>query len=232
MLSLLRKTKEIPQEINGVRVRFSSRAKSMYLGLDLKRGDIVLTWPKGNSGYAASRFIEENEAWIKKHRIRLSTSKVFFADSKIRILGSEYNIVHIKGRGVSRFDGDDIIVYGREEHLSRRIKDFLKKTAKDILERESIKKLEQLDLQLNRIRVIDPKTRWGSCTNDGVLMFSWRLILMPPEVLDYIVAHEVSHRIYMNHSKKFWKLCGELTIDATKARRWVRLHGTKIMSYH
>ena len=79
--------------------------------------------------------------------------------------------------------------------------------------------------------MIDPKTRWGSCAPDGSMMFSWRLILAPPDVLDYVVAHEVAHRIHMNHSPKFWALCASLTADAGEAKRWLKKNGHALMAY-
>ena len=226
-----KKTIAAPAEIAGVRVRISPRARRMTLRVDMKAGDIVLTWPRGASERMALRFIEENRHWIEARRRKIPAPQSFTPGEKISIYGAECRIVHKTGRGVTRLEEKELIVHGRPEHLPRRIRDFLKETARQVLEDRSAQKLEQIGRKPADIRVIDPKTRWGSCSPDGRMMFSWRLILTPPDVLDYVVAHEVAHCIHMNHGKKFWTLCASLTENAAAARRWLKTHGAAVMAY-
>ena len=234
MLGILKSksTAKPPAEILGIPVRFSVRARRMALRLDAKSGEIVLTWPKGASERAAAKFIEENREWIEKNRSKIKSRQVFYHGSIICVYGSEYEIKHIPGRGISRFEENYLVVHGQAEHLSRRVKDFLKQHAKEVLAGVVAEKLARIERKASVIKVVDPKTRWGSCGPDGVLMFSWRLILMPPAVLDYLAAHEVAHRVHMNHSAHFWELCSQLTEDAGAARRWIKKHGTAIMGYY
>jgi predicted metal-dependent hydrolase len=268
VLRLLRKKRpiEAPDEVGGVRVKASQRARRMALRVDVKAGDIVLTWPRGASEHSALRFIEQNRQWIEQHRRKLPQPKAFVEGEVISVHGQEYKIVRRDGRGVTclippkyphpnllpegegtkgkppllplplgegRGEGTigHLIVHGRPEHMSRRIKDFLKEKAREVLEDIAGEKLSDINQKPAGVRVIDPKTRWGSCSPDGRMMFSWRLILAPPEVLDYVVAHEVAHRIHMNHSRKFWALCASLTGDAGTSRRWLRTHGSALMAY-
>jgi hypothetical protein len=226
-----KKTIEAPAEIAGLRVRVSPRARRLALRVDARAGDIVLTWPRGASERMALRFIEENKIWIESRRQNLPPQVEFAPGKKISIYGEECAITHKTGRGVTRLEGKELIVHGRPEHLHRRIRDFLKETSRQILEDRAAQKLEQIGKPLSDIRVIDPKTRWGSCSPDGRMMFSWRLILTPPDVLDYVVAHEVAHCIHLNHGKKFWALCASLTENAAGARRWLRTHGNAVMAY-
>ena len=233
MLKLLRKKRpiEAPAAVGGVRVKPSQRARRMSLRLDVKIGDIVLTWPRGASEQGALRFIEENRGWIEQRRHKLPQCKVFAEGEAISIHGREYKIVRKDGRGVTSLVEGLLIVHSRPEHLSRRIKDFLKEKAREVLEEVVAEKLSDINQKSVGIRVIDPKTRWGSCAPDGSMMFSWRLILAPPDVLDYVVAHEVAHRIHMNHSPKFWALCASLTADAGEAKRWLKKNGHALMAY-
>lgn len=223
--------KQIPSEVVGVRVRVSMRARRMALRVDARAGDIVLTWPRGGSMRAAQRFIEENRDWIDSRRRKMPAVQLFASGKKISVQGRDYEIAHRTGRGVTRFEGDYLIVHGSGDHLSRRVRDFLKETARNLLENATRQKLGRIGLAPAGIRVIDPKTRWGSCSPDGRLMFSWRLVLAPPDVLDYVVAHEVAHCLHMNHGKKFWALCASLTKDAAASRRWLKMHGAAIMAY-
>jgi len=203
----LRKKISAPSEVSGVRIRPSVRARRMALRVDVKSGEVVLTWPRGTSETKARRFIEENRRWIDQHRKKIQLPPVFVHGGKISVHGRMAEIMHKAGRGVTRFEGNHLVVHGREEHISRRIRDFLKERAREALTQAVEAKMTDIGKKIAAIRVIDPKTRWGSCSPDGSVMFSWRLILTPPEVLDYVVAHEVAHCIHMNHSRKFWALC-------------------------
>lgn len=222
---------EAPAEIAGIRVKPSSRARRMSLKVDPKIGDIVLIWSPGASERTALNFIESNRGWIEQHRRRLPPPRRFAEGEVIPVYGRDFRIVRKEGRGTAQLREGELVIHGRPEHLARRVKDFLKETAKDVLADIAAQKQDELGLKTKEIRVIDPKTRWGSCAPDGRLMFSWRLIMAPPEVLDYLVAHEVAHRVHMNHSRKFWALCASLTNNAAASRRWLRKNGNTLMSY-
>lgn len=223
--------KAAPADIAGVRVKPSSRARRLSLRVEAKSGEVVLVWPARAKEAHARRFVEENRAWIAAQRAKSAQSRAFSTGMTINIAGNSYVIEHAAGRGLTRLEGSRLIVHGRPEHLPRRIKDFLKAEAEKILRKCADEKACSLDLSPALIRVIDPKTRWGSCGADGRMMFSWRLVLAPPDVLDYVVAHETAHRVHMNHGKKFWALCASLTKDAPVARRWLRAHGAGLLAY-
>ncbi len=220
-----------PAEIGGIRVRESRRARRLSLRVDARAGDVVLTWPANATEKSALRFIAENQEWIDTQRARLPAAQRFAAGEQVMIYGETFTIVHAKGRGVTRLDGANLIVHGQPEHLARRVRDFLKETARQVLEDKTAEKLEQIGKPPSDIRVIDPKTRWGSCGPDGRMMFSWRLILTPRHVLDYVVAHEVAHVVHLNHGRRFWALCAELAEDAVGGKRWLRRHGQEVMAY-
>lgn len=220
-----------PAEIGGIRVKASARARRMALRVDARAGDVVLTWPHGASERSALRFIEEHKNWIETHRQKIPKRQSFASGDTVSIYGETCTIVRKEGRGVTRLEGRNLIVHGRPEHLPRRLRDFLKATARQIFEDKAAQKMELIGRSLSSIRVIDPRARWGSCNHKGEMMFSWRLILTPPHVLDYVVAHEVAHCIHMNHSKKFWALCASLTEDATGARRWLKKNGAAVMAW-
>ena len=86
----------------------------------------------------------------------------------------------------------------------------------------------QLGVPIKRICVRDQSSRWGSCSNTGVLSFSWRLILAPPFVLDYLAAHEVSHLVELNHSPRFWRLVKRLYPQVERAKVWLDANGTDL----
>jgi predicted metal-dependent hydrolase len=124
-----------------------------------------------------------------------------------------------------------ICVAGEPPHLDRRIGDFLKREARRDLEAAAGRYAAKLGLAIKRISVRDQSSRWGSCSNTGVLSFSWRLILAPAFVLNYLAAHEVAHLKELNHSPRFWRLVGKLDADYERAKAWLDVHGTDLHRY-
>lgn len=223
----------IPTEISGIRVKPSARARRMGLRVEPKTGEVIFTWPLGAriSQSRAQKFIEDNRGWIDKQNARAIPKKLFAPGTVVSIAGMDYTIVHAAGRGVTRIEDDRLIVHGQPEHLARRIRDFLKSHAEEILTMLTHEKSRSLGLKPAAVRVMDPKSRWGSCGPDGRIMYSWRLILAPYDVMDYVVAHEVSHRVHMDHSRKFWRLCMELSPQSKQLRQWLRTHGRELLAY-
>lgn len=227
--TLKRKTPLPPEEISGVRVKPSLRAKHLSLRRDVRTGEVVLVFPLRASESRARSFIEKNRRWIERQRSSPLLSQKIRPQDTIMLHGREHIVAHKPGRGITRIEDGRIVVRGDATHFSRRLGDFLKMEAERTLTEAARKKTERLNLPIKRVTIRDPKTRWGSCGQDGQLMFSWRLILAPPDVTDYVVAHEVAHRLHMNHGKKFWALCASLTRDASGARRWLKQNGHGLM---
>ena len=129
-------------------------------------------------------------------------------------------------------NGDRIMcVAGEPPHLDRRIGDFLKREARRDLEAASSRFAARLRIDIKRVSIRDQSSRWGSCSNTGVLSFSWRLILAPSYVLNYLAAHEVAHIKELNHSPRFWRLVGQLDPDYERAKAWLDAHGTDLHRY-
>jgi predicted metal-dependent hydrolase len=124
-----------------------------------------------------------------------------------------------------------LCVAGAEPHLPRRVRDYLKREAKRDLEAASRLAAQALGVEIRRVSVRDQSSRWGSCSSTGVLSYSWRLILTPPFVLDYLAAHEVAHLIEMNHSRQFWRLVGRICPQMDRAKAWLDAHGTDLHRY-
>jgi predicted metal-dependent hydrolase len=135
------------------------------------------------------------------------------------------------GRGPVWIEDRVIHVAGAREHHPRRVLDFLKSEARKELEMRVTAHTSRIGLKHTRLTVRDTASRWGSCSAQRSLSFSWRLILAPPFVLDYVVAHEVAHMREMNHGPKFWKLVQELVGDFRRPQKWLRDHGPALHRY-
>ncbi len=121
---------------------------------------------------------------------------------------------------------------GQPAHTERRVRDFLKAEARRQIVERAQAKAAIAGRKIRRISLRDTRSRWGSCASGGNLNFSWRLVLAPDGVLDYVVAHEVAHLVHMNHSPAFWQTVATLTDADVKAQRaWLRRHGNGLFAY-
>ena len=146
-------------------------------------------------------------AWIAARLNRLPDAAPFAHGTVLPLRGVDHRIEHRRGaRGTvwvetARRTSSLLCVAGEAPHLPRRVRDYLKREAKRDLEAASRAAAQALGVEIRRVSVRDQSSRWGSCSSTGVLSYSWRLILAPPFVLDYLAAHEVAHLIEMNHSR-------------------------------
>lgn len=136
-------------------------------------------------------------------------------------------------RGTTRQDYDEngqaiLIVHGDAQHMGRRIADYLKKLAKTDINGLVLVHTGRIGKPATSVRFKDTTSRWGSCTSKGDLAFSWRIMMAPAEVINYLVAHEVAHLIEMNHGPDFWALCTKLCPDTPTSRAWLKRHGSAL----
>ena len=124
-----------------------------------------------------------------------------------------------------------IVVGGAAEHCARRLTDFLKREARADFEAAVARHAARLGVSIARVQVKDTTSRWGSCSSSGALAFSWRLILAPPSVLDYLAAHEVAHRREMNHGAAFWRHTRMLAPHTDEAEAWLKANGAGLHRY-
>ena len=181
-------------------------------------------------------FAQKHGGWIAARLDRLPAPAPFAHGTVLPLRGVDHQIVHRPGeRGTVWLEvaGDErlLCVAGEEPHLARRIRDFLKREAKCDLEAASRAAAERLGVRLKRVSIRDQSSRWGSCSTTGVLSYSWRLVLAPPFVLDYLAAHEVAHLIEMNHSRRFWRLVERICPHLTRAKTWLDVNGTNLHRY-
>ena len=215
--------------------RVSPRARRITLRVDAKSATVQLTLPRGVSRAEALAFAERHRDWLRRRLSDLPAPVPFVAGAEIPILGETHVIRHAPGarRGVWRESGA-ILVSGGAEFVPRRVTDFLKREARREIQARAQDKAASLPgkaRQLRKVILRDTRSRWGSCAHSGDLSFSWRLILTPEFVCDYVVAHEVAHLAEMNHGPRFWRLVGELTDSVSEAKSWLRREGAGLHRY-
>ena len=205
----------------------NKRARRIIIRLDHFHARVVIVLPSRATRDQGRRFALLNKGWIRDRLAALPPPVPLRGGASVPYLGILHRIrLHPGERGTAWRENDEIHVAGRPEHSKRRIEDFLKREARREIERRARAKAELIGKPISRITLRDPKSRWGSCSPRGALSFSWRLIMAPRRVLDYVVAHEVAHLKEMNHGPRFWKLTAELTrADVEEARAWLHQEG-------
>ena len=217
-----------------VHLRRHRQARRYTLRIDAALRRVVLTIPPRGSLKEARDFAQQHGGWIAARLKRLPQAAPFAHGIEVPLRGIAHRITHRRSRRgtvwtESGANGERLLcVAGESPHVDRRIGDFLKREARRDLDSASRRHAARLGVLFKRISVRDQSSRWGSCSNTGVLSFSWRLILAPPFVLEYLVAHEVAHLAELNHSPRFWRLVRRLYPDTDRARAWLDAHGTDL----
>src|SRR5882757_5914022 len=218
-----------------VELRRHARATRYTLRVQATNRAIMLTMPMRGSVREAKAFAERNGGWIAARLKRLPQAIPFADGLELPLRGVAHRIAHRPGaRGTVWTEAGTmplLCVAGNGEHLARRVRDFLKREAKRELDAASRRYAAMLGVSVKRIAVRDQTSRWGSCTAVGVLSYSWRLILTPPHVLDYLAAHEVAHLVEMNHSARFWRAVARICPDFERAKAWLNTQGTALHRY-
>jgi len=213
-------------------LRVSPRARRLTLRVDAGRGIVQVVVPAGIAETEVHRFVARHDGWLRARIAALPPRLPFEDGAVVPVLGVEHVIRHAPDlRGGTRCEDGVLLVGGQPEHLSRRVRDFLVAEARRELTERARAKAAVLGARVAAVTVRDTRSRWGSCAADGRLSFSWRLILTPEAVLDYVAAHEVAHLKEMNHSPRFWKVCAALTADVKAPRAWLKTNGARLLRY-
>jgi predicted metal-dependent hydrolase len=211
----------------------SKRARRASLRVDPARRRIVLTAPLRMARAMAVGFAETQAGWIAARLKRLPDRRPFADGAELPVFGQPHRIRH-RGdrRGAVWREGSEIHVAGRPEHLPRRLRDWLTAELRKQLVTLVQAKAQRVQRSVKRITLRDSRSRWGSCGPDGSMSFSWRLVFAPPEVLDYLAAHEVAHLVHLNHGPRFWALAQELCDGPIEVpRAWLKANGETLLQY-
>lgn len=217
-----------------VNFRYNSRARRFIMRLDRSGRGIVVTVPPRASRDEGLAFVVRSQGWVIE-RIPRERVEVQFADGmEFPLRGTVVKIAHeSQTRGTVRLDRNlnRVFVNGAAEHLQRRLVDWLKAEARRDLLSATERYARVMNVKFKRISIRDQKSRWGSCASDGSLSYSWRLVMAPDYVLDYVAAHEVAHLRYMDHSRKFWRLVLGHCAEASRAKVWLKANGSALHRY-
>jgi predicted metal-dependent hydrolase len=205
----------VPVEIRGIR-----GAKRLRLRLDEKRGVLKLTGPMRMNRKSALNWAAEQREWVAAQVGAMLPPEPFVPGAMIPVEGEDVRLEWNAAAPRTPALADGLLVCGGpSEGFSRRIEAFVKRRAVETLSRETEEIAGEAGVTPRAVSVGDADTRWGSCSSSGRIRYSWRLILAPPHVRRYIVAHEVAHLVHMDHGRAFKALERELFDDDADAAR-------------
>jgi predicted metal-dependent hydrolase len=222
-----------------IEVRRHPAARRLTLRVSKTKRAVIVTVPAACQMEEAGRFLKSNLDWVRDRLGRVPAPVPFADGAKIPLRGRMHCVCFL-GAGrvkqvveVAETEGalPRLLVSGRLEHASRRLRDWLFEQARADLDSCVARHARTLGVKARSISLRDQTSRWGSCTAGGLLSFSWRLILAPGHVLDYVAAHEVAHLVEMNHGPRFWKNVARCMPRLEEAKRWLRSHGADLHRY-
>lgn len=208
-----------------VTLRRSARARRLTLRVGQADGRVTLTLPHRLPEREALAFLVSREGWLRARVGELAPEHLVRPGGVLPLEGQEVPVRRGEGHRTMLREG---VLWLPPGPAAPRIAAFVKLRARDRLAAAADRHAAALGRPYRRLTLRDTRSRWGSCTIAGDLMFNWRLVMAPPEVLDYVAAHEVAHLAEMNHGPAFWALVARLFPDHAQARAWLKAEGAAL----
>jgi hypothetical protein len=228
---------DIDGDLVPLKLRVNERARRLIVRVMNQSGEVVVVAPSRRALKEAVDFADSQRDWIAK-RLREVPAKAPFRPGALVPFGGRPHLIVHRPRARSGvfvnsdlLDGDMICVSGELGFLPRRIEDFLKREARRLMLARTERHCRTLGLKMPRVVLRDPATRWGSCSRSSGISYSWRLVMAPLRVADYVAAHEVAHLVHMDHARAFWRLVSSLVPDARASIRWLAAEGRLLHRY-
>ncbi len=228
-----------------VTAMYNPRAHRIIVRVDLAAGSVQVTSPSRRGMAKALEFALEQRQWIADRLEHVAPPVPFVNGAHIPYRGREHLIRHVSRRRAALENAGpvwrrpasetlgrpEICVTGEADFIQRRVTDWLKARAREELNETALAYADTFNVRPARITMRDQTSRWGSCSTTRSLSFSWRLIMAPPHVLDYVSAHEVAHLRHMNHGARFWSLVESALPNYESAKRWLEINGPGLHRY-
>lgn len=226
----------LPLEGGGPTVRLSvnRRARRISLRIDARTGEAVATAPSERRLTDALAFARQKRGWLAERLAARPPATLFQPGGVVDLHGVTHVLEAVPGAGAARLattpDGRPAIRSGGEgEAYARRVENLIRREARRLLEARTRAHEQALGLKPSTVSIMDARSRWGSCSpHSRAIRYSWRVAMAPPEVLDYLAAHEVAHLVHADHSAAYWGIVARLIGDHRPYRKWLREHGARL----
>ncbi|NCO12261.1 MAG: hypothetical protein COZ34_00135 [Candidatus Pacebacteria bacterium CG_4_10_14_3_um_filter_34_15] len=218
----------------------NKRSKSLKLSID-QGGKVVVTSPKYTPKFVVTQFVKNNEEWIVKAIEKANQTKKFDSTTHLFIFGKKYQkeVIFSETKKFGIYVMGDKLIFNpltppnksniiNEKKFQTKIDNFLKNTASHYIVKRTHELGEKMKLNFKNITLRKQKTRWGSCSNQKNLNFNWRLVHFDTIIIDYVIIHELSHLVHMDHSKNFWELVRKYDPEYLNHRGWLKRNGLNL----
>ena len=205
-----------------------SRRKTLSVSID-SLGRITVRAPMKYPSASIQQFLQEKEAWIRKHLARMQAAGISLPEAsldgyRLLLLGEHYQIVLDDGKRV-RLLTDERKILLPKDNAEEKLRRWLKENAKRIFTEATRIRAEEMGVSYQSVTVSSASTRWGSCSGENRLRFTFRLLYAPRDVIDYVIVHELCHTLHHDHSKAFWAAVASVVPDYQQKRKWLKDRG-------
>jgi predicted metal-dependent hydrolase len=211
------------------------RSKRRTIALIIERdGSFTVRAPMRAPHTAIETFIQQKEDWITRTREKMKSArpileKQYANGEKFLFLGSAFDLKLVGfQKPLLRFDNGFSLRQSAQVKGEQVFTRWYKERALEVISGRVKQYSEQYNFAPKQVKISSAKTRWGSCSSSGTLNFTWRLVMAPLDVIDYVVVHELAHLRVKNHSSKFWKVVESIYPEHKKQRKWLRENGEKL----
>ncbi len=216
-----------------VRVKSHGSSKTLRLKIDPIRKIPILTVPVNCNPSSIRKFLNQCQSWLQEQMVAFQE---IGQEKKVLFKGEIYHVsVDLRGNvnPVVGIDEASKMIYldCSLDRVSYQLKRLFRKEALEYSKDQSQKWAKDLNVSLQDVLVKDYRARWGSCSSRGILTYSWRLIQAPPQIFDYVCAHEVAHLLHLNHSPAFWQVVSSICPHYQESRRWLKINGLQLFNY-
>ena len=207
-----------------------SNRKTLSLTV-LKDGVVLVKAPISMKDETINKFIEDKQEWIRSKLLIINNTRSKFDDilhyQKFLLYGNKYSVLIDDVKRIETNDDFQIVVPNKTEpeNILKSLKSWYKKIAKQILQDRLAFVESRVKLKSKALRISDSKGKWGSCNSLGVICFNWRVVMLPPKIIDYVIVHELCHLVEMNHSKKFWSLVERFLPNYQELKKQIKEYG-------
>ena len=225
-----RNGQRLPLEGLTARLSVNPRARRLSIRIDARAGEAVLVAPSERKLGDVVAFARTRTAWMRQRLAERPQGTPIAPGAGIDLFGKPTRLAVVDGAGAARLtedaDGPLIVSGGAGEAYARRVENLFKRVARDTLQTRTDVHLRTLGQRPVRLSIADPKSRWGSCSpHNRSIRYSWRVVMAPPAVIDYLAAHEVAHLVHADHSPAYWAVVQRLVGDHRPFRKWLRDNG-------
>ena len=230
-----RNGQQLPPEAVGVPARLSvnPRARRLSIRIDGRKGEAVLVAPSERKLAEVVAFARTKASWMRERLAERPDSAPLKPGAVVPLYGRPTRLVSVGGAGAARLidgpDGPFIQSGGEGEAFARRVENLFKRLARQVLVERTEHHLKTLGQRPVTVSIADTRSRWGSCSpHNRTIRYSWRVIMAPPPVIDYLAAHEVAHLVHADHSPAYWSVVERLVGDHKPWRKWLKDYGAAL----